>query len=272
MSPQYTFVTDPDRLLASLGVAVPADVAWGGAEADSGSVPLLLRTEATPAGALGEWRAARLGLLPRLATDPGLARHTVHCRAETMKSEPAFRESWWAGRRSVVAVSHLSAWCYATGRPERWDVQRVDAAPLLLAGLWNEWTGPGGEAVLSFSLLTLAASGHAVFGRLGAPDREPRMPVILPPAALWPWLAGSLKDAERLLQRHPAEALQAAPPEQPPAAAWREPKSWAAVPDMFAHEWHAVAAEPPRPRRPRAPRALRPQTPESAGPTTADLF
>jgi putative SOS response-associated peptidase YedK len=272
MSPQYEFITDPSRLLASCGVALTAGAECSAGALDDEAVPVLLRTESTPPGTLGELRPGRLGLLPRFATDTGLARHTVHCRTETMKSEPAFRESWWAGRRTVVAVARIAAWRYDAGRPELWDIQRADADPLLLAGLWNEWTGPGGEAVLSFSLLTLAATGHAVFGPLGAPDREPRMPVILPTAALLPWLAGSLKDAQRLLQRHPAEALQAAPPEQPPVAAWREPKSWAAVPDMFAHEWHAMAAEPPRPRRPQAPRTLRPQAPEPAGPTTADLF
>lgn len=272
MSPEYHPVTDAE-LLSSLGLALSAGLVAGLEQAagrDGETVPLLLQGDGTAAASLGEWRLGQLGLLPRFATDAGLARHTVHCRAETMKSEPAFRESWWAGRRGVAAITRISAWSYATGRPERWAVRRADAAPLLLAGLWNEWTAPGGETRLSFSLLTVAAHGHAVFGHLGAPDREPRMPVILPAAALGPWLIGALKDAERLLLPHPAGPLQAQP-EQPPAAVRREPSSWAAVPDMFAHEWHALAAEPPRPRSARMPR-LRPRPTETAGPTTADLF
>ena len=69
-----------------------------------------------------------------------------------------------------------------------------------------------------------------------------------------------------------AEALQAAPLAQADTP-WREPASWSVVPDMFAHEWHAMAAQAPATATRRAsPRLMRPRSPEPAGPTTADLF
>lgn len=275
MLTHYEPVNDNAQWLAHFGVALPegAEARWGDADDPVGATrPILVAADAAPAGALGDVRLGRLGLLPRMATAIDLSRHSLHCPVEAMKSQPDVRESWWAGRRCVVPVAHVSAWGYAGSRPQRWQVQRTDDTPLALAGLWNEWTGPAGETVLCFSVLTQAAAAHEVFRHLALPGQPPRMPVMLPAPALPLWLGGGLKDAERLLQRAPTEPLKAAPQAHAPAMP-REPASWSVLPDMFAHEWHAMAVETPRPPRlSRAPRALRPPSPEPVGPTTADLF
>jgi len=139
--------------------------------------------------------------------------------------------------------------------------------------LWSEWTSPEGEKLLSFSMLTINADGHEVFGGMDAPDHEKRTPVILPISSQELWLYGSLKDAERLLMRYPADQLPATPREPSPQAR-REPKSWQAVPDMFAPEWHAAAVEAPRRRTGRTPKVSPPlpRPPELPGPTTGALF
>jgi putative SOS response-associated peptidase YedK len=271
MCSNYEPVTDNHRLLARFGVTLPEGVDPTPCASAGVMAPVIVRAEPRPAEALGEARFGLMGLLPHFATDISFARHSYNCRSETMKSKPAFRESWWAGRRCVIPVQRLSEWSYETGRPEMWHIQQADESPLGLAGLWSEWTSPAGETLLSFSMLTLNADGHAVFGRMNAPDHEKRMPVILPAEAQGLWLYGSLKDAERLVQRYPAELLQAMP-RDPAAKAPREPKSWAAVPDMFAPEWHAVAAAAPRRKPVRSPRAVRPAPPEQPGPATGELF
>lgn len=121
--------------------------------------------------------------------------------------------------------------------------------------------------------MTINADGHEVFGRMNAPDHEKRKPVILPISAqeLCPY--GSLKDAEQLLVRYPAELLQATPRESAPAAR-REPKTWQAVPDMLAPEWHAAEVEAPQRRAGRTAKTSPPshRPPEHPGPTTGDLF
>ncbi len=272
MLTHYEPVTDNAQLLARFGVTLPEGADPASDDAAAAVRPLILHAGPKPAGRLGDARLGRLGLLPRFATEPGDARHTMHCPIEAMKSQPDFRESWWAGRRCIVPVVHVSAWRYATSRPQRWQVQHADDEPLALAGLWNEWTGPAGETVLSFSVLTQAADGHELFRHLALPGQAPRMPVMLPATALLLWLDGGLKDAERLLQRPPTEPLKAGP-EAGAAATPREPASWSVLPDMFAHEWHAMAVEAPPLRTPlRSRRALRPPSPEPVGPTTADLF
>ena len=97
------------------------------------------------------------------------------------------------------------------------------------------------------------------------------MPAILPRSAHLAWLYGSLNEAAALLRPCPATALTATPQALPHPAP-REPASWAAVPDMFAPEWLALAATQPAPRRSRLPRAPQRPQPSSPGPTTADLF
>ena len=261
MHPTYEPLTDTGELLAHFGVCpLEAPPAAGGA-------PCILRAEGAPQA---EARFGLQGLLPNFATDTGVARHTVNCPVETMKSAPAFRESWWAGRRCIIPVKWVAAWRYTSGRPELWHIQGGDAAPLALAGLWNAWTSPAGQTVLSFTSLTLAAQGHEMFGGMGSADHA-RMPAILPPGTQQAWLGGSLRDAERLLQPCPTQHLLAVA-QALPAQAWREPRSWAAVPDMFALEWHALAMTQPRQRPTRSPRMLATAGTDMTGPVTADLF
>jgi len=270
MCSNYEPVTDNDRLLTSFGVTLPEGIDPA-PDRGAGVLPLIVPAEVKSPEALGDARFGLLGLLPHFATDIGLSRHTYSCHAETMKSSPASRESWWAGRRCVIPVEAITEWSYESGRPELWRIQQVDEAPMGLAGLWSDWTSPAGEKVLSFSVLTIDAEGHEVFGRLNTPAHEKRMPVILPIGVQALWLYGSLKEAERLLVRYPARQLQAASRE-PSEKARHEPMSWTSTPDMFAPEWHALAAEQPRKKAVRAPRALLPGPPERSGPTTGDLF
>ncbi len=270
MSPSYEPVTDPARLLASFGVTLPGAEQAAPPWAEAGLVAtFIVRAGAAPAQA----RLGLHGLLPHFASDIGMARQGSHCRVETMKSQPTFRESWWSGRRCVVPVQWIAAWRYESGCPELCHIQQADDEPLRLAGLWNDWPGPGGEPVPTFTLLTVNAEGHEVFGRMNAPDHEKRMPAMLPASLQDLWLLGSLKDAERLLARYPAPQLQVTST-APPLKARREPSSWALSLDMFAPEWHALAAapQPPRRRPARPPRAVPPPAPDRPAPTTGDLF
>ena len=133
-----------------------------------------------------------------------------------------------------------------------------------LAGLWNEWTSPQGEKLMSFCMLTINASGHAVFQRMNRPGHEKRMPVILPISKQEVWLYGSQADAERLLVRFPADDLQAVPIEKS-VRPLKEPPGWADVADMFEDEWRVTAAELPRKKPAKARPAVPPKPPRTAG-------
>ena len=259
-------VTDADRLLSTFGVTLPAGVELGEPGGADAMAPFIVQAQNPAADALGDIHIGRLGLLPALAQRISTTAQTHHCRVETMKSDPTFRESWWSGRRCVVPVERLTEWCYASGRPGMWSVHRADEAPMGLAGLWSAWTSPTGETVLSFCVLTLSADGHAVFDRLKHPTHEKRMPVILPAQTQRQWLQGTWAQAERLLVRFPAEQLQALPLEPTSGPLRLDGPDEA---DLFADEWWPAAAQAPRKKQ---RLVVRRQSSDVPVPTTGDLF
>ena len=258
-------VIDADRLLSTFGVTLPAGVELGQTGSTDVMAPFIVQAQHPDANTLGDVNVGMLGLLPALAQHISTATQTHHCRVETMTSDPTFRESWWSGRRCVVPVERLTEWCYAAGRPGMWSVNRADEAPMGLAGLWNAWTSPTGETLLSFCVLTLNAEGHAVFDRLKHPTHEKRMPVILPATAQRQWLHGTGAQAERLLARFPAELLHALPLEPASGPSRLEGPDEA---DMFADEWWATAAQVQRKKR----LVVRRKPVDEPAPTTGDLF
>jgi putative SOS response-associated peptidase YedK len=270
----YEPVTDSARLLAAFGVSLPAGAEPAAYTSAGLLAPFIVRSKVRVPDILGDAKMGILGLLPDFATTVEFAKGTYNCRTETMRVKPTFKASWFAGRRCVIPVQQLSEWCYETesGNPELWGVRRADAEPMGLAGLWNEWLSPTGERVLSFSMLTINADGHEVFGHLNHPDHEKRMPVILPTqAAQEAWLYETARNAELLLVRFPADQLHAGALEAK-ALPLKEPPSWVNEPDMFEEEWRTTAAETPRKRGTKARAALPPPPPETPGPTTGDLF
>lgn len=262
-------VTDAARLLSAFGVVWPQEVEpWRNDSADV-MAPFIVQAEHPGSDALGDLKVGLFGLLPSSAQDAGLAMQARSCRVETMKSNPTFRESWWAGRRCVVPVEALTEWSYAAGQPGIWRIGRADQQPMGFAGLWNTWTSPSGETLLSFCVLSISGDGHAVFERLSPPSREKRMPVILCAEAQRQWLHGTGAQVQRLLVQFPAEQLQASPLEPVNGPSHRPSRrDWLGEADMFADEWWTPVARAPRKKRsvvPRAPSNL----PE---PITGDLF
>ncbi|MBI3345952.1 MAG: SOS response-associated peptidase family protein [Burkholderiales bacterium] len=258
-------VTDAGRLLSAFGITLPIDVELGQDDGAEAMAPFIVPAKHPASDALGDVNLGMLGLLPALAQHISTASQTRHCRVETMKSDPTFRESWWSGRRCIVPVERLTEWCYASGRPGMWSVQRTDEAPMGLAGLWNACIRPTGETLLSFCVLTVSADGHAVFDRLKHPTHEKRMPVILPAQAQRLWLQGSWAQAERLLVRFPAEQLHAFPQEPTGGQPRLDGPDEA---DMFADEWWTTAAQVPRKKR----TVIRRKPSDVPVPTTGDLF
>lgn len=107
--------------------------------------------------------------------------------------------------------------CWETGDPVRWAICRSNGDPMAVAGLWGVWHDPEGREVLSFTMLTVNADGHGVFGRMHPPGDEKRMPVILRIQDQHAWLHGSPAEALAFIRPFPAEMLRA----EPDPAAWK---------------------------------------------------
>ena len=138
----------------------------------------------------------RWGLIPGWAKDPRIGSRLINARAETASSKPSFRAAFRA-RRCLVPADGFYEWTGGRGATRQpWLIGLEDAVLFAFAGLWERWTVPEGivltgslsacrpgDSVETFTILTTAA--HEAVAAL-----HHRMPVILPPDAFDPWLAG----------------------------------------------------------------------------------
>ncbi len=147
----------------------------------------------------------RWGLIPAWAEDAAIGNRMINARAESVAGKAAFRTAFQL-RRCLVAADGFYEWQKTGGGAKQpYFVRLLSEAPFAIAGLWERWRPPTGEAVESCTLITTAANA------LLAPIHD-RMPVILGPADYDAWLdpdppsAGALT---ALLRPYPADQMTA---------------------------------------------------------------
>jgi putative SOS response-associated peptidase YedK len=206
MCANYTPVTSRERLRAGFGVdleAAMAEQAWPGHAA-----PFVRqardRTDPGREACIGLF-----GLVPHWSKDLSIGRRTYNARSETVAEKPSFRDAWRLGRRCIIPAEDIFEPSWETGSAVRWRIRRRDGEPLGIAGLWSAWTGPDGRSLLSFTMLTLNADGHALMRRFHRPDDEKRMVVVLHEAEYDAWLDAPQDRMASFLTAYPAQALEA---------------------------------------------------------------
>src|SRR5580698_5725196 len=98
----------------------------------------------------------RWGLIPSWARDIKIGHATFNARAESLDTRPAFRGAWQAGRRCLVIADGYYEWRDADKQP--FAVALSNHGPMTLAGLWDNWTAPGGDIIKSFTIITTTAN------------------------------------------------------------------------------------------------------------------
>lgn len=197
-----------DQLQQYFGVAAP-DKDFK-SEAFPGNMAPMIRPPR--ADAVHGDRACALGMfgmVPHWA-EPKLARQTYNARTETVAAKPSFRNAWRKRQFCIVPLASFFEPSYETGKAERWEIAHVDGDPLGIAGLWEfKPDGGNGLPLLSFTMLTINADGHALMQRFHKPDDEKRMLVILQPEQFDDWLQCPVEDAPDFFVRYPADQLVA---------------------------------------------------------------
>ncbi|SEN57437.1 Putative SOS response-associated peptidase YedK [Loktanella fryxellensis] len=148
-------------------------------------------------------RGMRWGFIPHWYDAPGAGPLLINARSETVADKPAFRAAVRA-RRCLIVASGFYEWHRVPGQtPQPWYVTRSDAAPMAMAGIWQDW-GRGGDAQPTCAVVTCAANAAM------APIHD-RLPVILD-SDDWPlWLGEAGHGAAPLMQAVDDDALRFTP-------------------------------------------------------------
>lgn len=108
-----------------------------------------------------------------------------NARAETVTEKPSFSTAFKI-RRCIVPASGFYEWHV---KPHY--ITLASGEPMAFAGLWESWSSPDGSLVESCTIITTEANEFMA-------KLSNRMPVILTPDELAPWLDPELTDPERL--------------------------------------------------------------------------
>lgn len=118
----------------------------------------------------------RWGLLPSWAKDEALANRLFNARSETAADKPSFRSAMKT-RRCLIPADGFYEWAKTESGKQPYFIHLPNDKPMAIAGLWEHWRTPSGEALETFTVLTTEANDRI------RPLHE-RIPVILP-AEIW---------------------------------------------------------------------------------------
>jgi putative SOS response-associated peptidase YedK len=133
------------------------------------------------------------------------AKPLINARAESVADKPSFRAAF-AERRCVVFADGFYEW-RQDGNRQPYCVRLADASPFAFAALWEPVAEAGeGEPTAGCALITTQANA-----RMAAVHH--RMPVILTPEEVGPWLdpASSRETLAALLKPLPDDAVTLTP-------------------------------------------------------------
>ena len=133
----------------------------------------------------------RWGFIPTWAKDPSIGNKLINARSETVSTKPAFKHSFKTHRCLIVANGFYE-WENRGGRKYPVYIRLKSKEPFGLAGLYNMWESPEGDAICTCTIITTQAND------LIQPIHE-RMPVILPEDREDFWLDSANKDQPGLL-------------------------------------------------------------------------
>jgi putative SOS response-associated peptidase YedK len=155
--------------------------------------------------------ALRWGLLPHWAKDLKDGSRMINARAETLATQPAFRDAFKARRCIIIPASGFYEWQKIGVTKQPYAIVPEGDPLFAFAALWENWrdraAGDGAEWIRTCTIITGEPN------ELVAPIHN-RMPVILPREA-WSARLGeepaSTAELQALLKPFPAEAMRAYP-------------------------------------------------------------
>lgn len=210
MGVHYEGVTDPKTLREVFHTSSPPHA--GKVDLWPGSFGLMIRqpVQHLPQAGFANEREAVVGLfglVPSWAADQTISRNTYLARAETVATKPGFRDAWKSAQHCIIPAQAIYEPDWRSGRETFARIERSDAKPMGLAGLWSSWKSPKGVWVHSFAILTINADAHPFMNQFHKAADEKRMLVILRDEEHDGWLTASADKSHEFLVPFPAEAM-----------------------------------------------------------------
>ena len=133
-------------------------------------------------------RSVNWGLIPSWAKDRKISYKMFNARSESLADKPSFRNAY-KYRRCLIPASGYYEWrkLDAKNKQPYW-IGRKDKEPLLIAGLFEDWTNPETDELIE-SCTVITCDSYPELRHIHA-----RMPVILPIEYSQYWLNAKQDD------------------------------------------------------------------------------
>ena len=144
------------------------------------------------------------GLVPSWAKDEKMASKMINARSETVDEKPSFKKPFYQ-RRCIIPMDSFYEWKRDGKVKTPMRIKMKDDSLFAVAGLWDTWKTPSGEAIHTCTILTTEPNELMA-------DIHDRMPVILPKEKRSIWLDPSIHNNEQLktlLVPYPADEMLA---------------------------------------------------------------
>ena len=146
----------------------------------------------------------RWGLIPPWSKDPSIGNRMINARSETLTLKPSFKGPFRKSRCLIPADGFFEWKKEGKGKTPQYITMK-DGRPFGFAGLFTDWTAPGGKTVRTCVIVTTPANS------LITPIHE-RMPAIIPPGERDLWLNPKIQDPgtlTHLLIPYPSDEMEA---------------------------------------------------------------
>jgi putative SOS response-associated peptidase YedK len=145
----------------------------------------------------------RWGLIPSWAKDTKIGNQCINAKAETVAEKPSFRAAF-KKRRCLIIADGFYEWQAQGKRKQPMWIGLEGRRLFALAGLWEHWQPPEGDALETCTIITTEPNALTA-------EIHNRMPVILSPEHYDTWLDPTMQEVKALLSPYAAHDMVAYP-------------------------------------------------------------
>jgi putative SOS response-associated peptidase YedK len=156
-------------------------------------------TQMIPAFTAEHGKAMRWGMIPPWSKEPSSKYATFNARSESVAEKPAFRHAWNKSQTCLVPALGYYEWKGAKGNKQPYFIRPKNEAPLVMAGLWEQWSGPD-QLLYSCTIITQPSNGKLA-------ELHSRMPLMLKLDQAEQWLNDGVAVFDALLNEPDIDQL-----------------------------------------------------------------